>query len=85
VSLFTHGVFSNVVTVYGWAIEIAIAAAVIYVPAFQRADAFQTADLGGVFWTPHFIYGAYIFAYNEGIKWFVRNRPQSWVAQNLGW
>ena len=85
VSIFTHGLFSNVVTVYGFFIEIAIAAAVIYVPAFQTVDAFQTADLSGVFWTPHFIYAGYIFAYNEAVKYFVRTRPQSWVARYLGW
>jgi hypothetical protein len=27
----------------------------------------------------------YIFMYNESIKWFVRNRPQSRVARWLGW
>lgn len=85
VSLFTHGVFSNIVTVYGWVLEIAIAAAVIYVPVFQTQDAFQTANLPGIFWTPHLIYAVYIFAYNETVKWFVRARPTSWVARYLGW
>jgi hypothetical protein len=84
-SIFTHGLFSNVVTVYGGVCEIAIACAVIYVPAFQREDAFQTADLGGVFWLPHFIYAGYIFGYNEAVKWAVRNRPGGWVATHLGW
>ena len=84
-SLFSHGVFSNVVTFYGFFMEIAIAAAVIYVPAFQRQDAFQTADLAGVFWTPHFIYAGWIFGYNEAVKYFVRTKPDSWVARYLGW
>jgi hypothetical protein len=84
-SIFTHGLFSNVVTVYGGVCEIAIACAVIYIPAFQREDAFQTADLSGVFWLPHFIYAGYIFGYNEAVKWAVRNRPGGWVATHLAW
>ena len=63
----------------------AVAAGVIYIPAFQRPSAFQTADLGGIFWTPHFIYAGFIFGYNEAVKYCVRNYTQGWVAVNLGW
>ena len=84
-SIYSHGLLSNVVTIYGGATEIAIACAVIYIPAFQKPDAFQTADLRGYFWLPHFVYMFYIFGYNETVKWFARNRPQSFVARNMAW
>lgn len=29
--------------------------------------------------------GGYIFAFNEGMKWCVRNRPDSFVARYLSW
>ena len=85
VSIFTHGIFSNAVTVYGVVAEVAIACAVIYIPAFQSTDAFQTRSLHGTFWLPHFIYAGYIFGYNEAVKWFIRNRPHGKVAQLLAW
>jgi hypothetical protein len=84
-SIFTHGLFSNVVTIYGAVAEVCIMCGVIYIPIFQSVDAFQTRDLRGVFWLPQFTYAGYIFAYNEAVKWAVRNRPGSWVATYLAW
>jgi sodium/potassium-transporting ATPase subunit alpha len=84
-SCFTHGLFSNVVTLYGGVTEIAIACAVIYVPVLQRSNAFQTRDLHGEFWLPQLAFALYIFAYNEGVKWCVRHRPAGWVATRLSW
>ncbi len=84
-SIFKHGLFSNVVTVYGAVAEIAIMCCVIYIPVFQTVTAFQTVDLHGVFWLPQFVYAGFIFSYNESVKWAVRNKPNSWVARNLGW
>lgn len=85
VSLFQQGVFSNVVTIYGAVTAVGIMVGVIYIPAFHIADAFQTMQLRGWFWLPHFAYGIYILSYNEFVKWFVRNRPHSFVAQYMGW
>jgi sodium/potassium-transporting ATPase subunit alpha len=84
-SIFSHGLFSNVVMLYGGVTEIAIMCAVIYVPVFQRMDAFQTRDLLGVYWLPQFAYAGFIFAYNEGVKWAVRAMPRGWVARHLSW
>jgi hypothetical protein len=52
---------------------------------FHRPQAFRTAALSPLFWAPHFAFGVYIFAYNESVKWAVRNRPRSWVARHLAW
>jgi sodium/potassium-transporting ATPase subunit alpha len=84
-SIFTHGLFTNVVTIYGAVAAVAIMCAVIYIPVFHSINAFQTRNLGGMFWLPQFIYMGYIFGYNEFVKYFVRNRPGGWVAENLGW
>ena len=62
-----------------------IAAFVVYLPAFHRPTAFQTAAMRPLLWTPHFAFALYIFSFNEGVKWCIRNRPGSWVARNLGW
>ena len=85
VSIFTHGITGNIVTIYGAVAEIAIACAVVYIPAFNQANAFQTLPVHGIFWLPHFIFMAFIFSYNETVKWYVRNQPQSRVARWLGW
>jgi magnesium-transporting ATPase (P-type) len=84
-SIFKHGLFTNVVAIYGALASIFIACLVIYVPVFHRSDAFQTGSLKPLFWTPHFVFAVYIFALNEGIKWAARNRPDSWVARYLAW
>ena len=80
-----HGLFANVVAVYGAIAEVAIAALVVYLPAFHRGTAFQTAALRPLLWTPHFAFAVYIFVYNEGVKRAIRRRPDSWVATHLGW
>lgn len=67
-SIFKQGLFTNVVTMYGVGCEVAIMAAVIYIPAFQNASAFQTYPLHGIYWLPHLIYLGWIFSYNETVK-----------------
>ena len=83
--MFTHGLLSNVVTIYGCLTEIGIVVAVIYIPAFHAVDSFQTQSLHGVFWLPHLIYGVYITAYNELIKYLIRKDPNGKVAQYFSW
>ena len=85
VSIFKHGLFSNVVTLQGVLVEVALVVGVVYIPAFHTPNAFQTTQMRGWFWLPHLAYGIYITLYNETIKWFVRNRPDSWVAKAGGW
>lgn len=54
VSIVSHGLFTNVVTIYGVIAEVAIAVGVVYIPAFhssQNTDSFQTAFLPGIYWT----------------------------------
>ncbi len=85
VSILTQGLLSNIVCIYAVVAELAIMAAVIYIPIFQKPDAFQTRQLNGFYWLPHFVYCGYIFTYNEGVKYCVRNHPQGWVARFLGW
>ena len=84
-SIFRHGLFSNVVTVYGALSAIFVACFVVYLPPFHRPNAFQTTALSALLWVPHFVFGAYIFTYNEAVKWAVRHRPRSWAARRLGW
>jgi magnesium-transporting ATPase (P-type) len=84
-SIFTHGLFANVVSIYGALAAVFIACLVVYVPVFHRPTAFETGSLGALFWTPHLAFGVYIFALNEWLKWTARNRPESWVARRLAW
>jgi len=84
-SIFVHGLFSNIVTVWGVMAELAIAVFIVYLPAFHAAEAFQTASLRALLWTPHLAFALYIFAYNETVKWAARRRPEGWVATRLQW
>jgi hypothetical protein len=36
---------------------------------FQHENAFASANVRGEQWLPHFVYAAFIFTYNEGVKW----------------
>ena len=76
-SIFVHGLFTNVVTLYGVVAEVAIMCAVIYIPAFHATSAFQTFPLHGIFWLPHFIFLGWIFGYNELTKHLIRTRPNA--------
>jgi hypothetical protein len=39
----------------------------------------------GYFWLPQLASFFFLFGYNETVKWFIRNRPASWVAKHLQW
>jgi sodium/potassium-transporting ATPase subunit alpha len=84
-SIFKHGLFTNVVTLYGVVAEVAIMAAVIYIPAFHATSAFQTYSLHGTFWLPHFIYVGWIFGYNEITKYLIRSRPNAPWIRFIAW
>jgi magnesium-transporting ATPase (P-type) len=84
-SIFSHGLFANLATLYGCVAELAIACFVVYLPAFHNPQAFQTAALKPLLWAPQFAFGAFIFAYNEAVKACVRRRPHGWVARYLQW
>jgi sodium/potassium-transporting ATPase subunit alpha len=84
-SAFTHGVRSNKVAIYGTAFAILYMVGVIYIPAFHVHDAFQTAFLHGYFWLPQLASCLFLFAYNETVKYFIRNAPRGFVAKNFGW
>jgi sodium/potassium-transporting ATPase subunit alpha len=83
-SIFTHGC-GNIVSIFGCTAAIGIMVAVVYIPAFQVPSAFASWDLHGLYYAPQFIFLAYITTYNETVKWFVRNRPKSWIARYFGW
>ena len=84
-SIFKHGLFANVVSIYGAGASVAIACLLVYVPVFHRPTAFETGSLHPLFWTPHFAFCVYIFTLNEGLKWMVRHRPDSFVARRFAW
>jgi sodium/potassium-transporting ATPase subunit alpha len=76
---------SNPATIYGCVAAVAIACFVIFLPAFHSPQAFQSASVKPVLWTPQFAFAAFITVYNELVKRTVRRRPISWVARNLQW
>lgn len=84
-SVFTRGIFSNVVTSYGAALAVLIAVVIVYVPELHHEDAFATTDPRPEIWLPHLAYAGFTFGYNECVKWCARRRPASWIARNLSW
>jgi sodium/potassium-transporting ATPase subunit alpha len=83
VSVFTHGLFGNLITIWGGVFALFIAAFFVYIPGVQAI--FFTGTLDGALWTCSIAYGAYILLYTEGAKWQLRKNPEGFVAKWLAW
>ena len=83
VPLRRHGVFRNLVTVYGLLVSVAVMLLVIYVPGLQPI--FTTAALGGIGWVPQLGFALLMFPYTEFSKRVARADPHGWWARNVQW
>ena len=83
VSLRTHGLLSNPVTIGGVFCALFVAIFFIYVPGVQAY--FFTNTLGGLIWLCSLVFGAFIFIYSEAVKAECRRHPEGWVATQLNW
>ena len=83
VSIWSHGLLSNPVTLGGVACALALAVFFIYVPGVQVY--FFTNALMGAIWLCSLIYAVFIFAYSEWVKLQSRQHPDGWAATQLNW
>jgi sodium/potassium-transporting ATPase subunit alpha len=83
VSIFKHGPFKNRKTVYGLMVSFTIAAVIVFVPKVD--DVFGAAPPPGLCWIPFAVFGLWVVAYTEWIKWRAREAPKGWVARHLVW
>jgi hypothetical protein len=83
VSIFTHGLLDNVVTLAGVAMSLTTACVFTYIPGLQPF--FFTNTLAGPIWACSLVYGAYMIIYTEYVKFASRTNPSGWVAKNLAW
>jgi magnesium-transporting ATPase (P-type) len=82
-SIFTHGLFGNMVMNYGAIIELTLIMFVVFVPFSQPF--FGTKQFLPILWILPLAPFVLIFSRNELVRYMARNYPDSWVAQNLNW
>lgn len=83
VSVFTHGLLDNMVTIYGTAVSVLILLVVIFIPGLNTI--MYTLSFPGAVWTVNLIYLLYIGVFTEWIKYQSRTDPNGWVSRNLCW
>jgi magnesium-transporting ATPase (P-type) len=82
-SIFTHGIFRNIVTLYGVSVSVAVMVLIVYAPFLQRI--FGTATLPGIGWVPQIGALAFYLPWTEFTKRQVRDNPNGWWARNVAW
>jgi magnesium-transporting ATPase (P-type) len=84
VSLFTHGVFSNVYTNIGVVVAVLLGCFIVYTPGVRdltgAADPYGLGVIYGLIFTAW-----YLVSWTEGRKWFTRTYPEHWVNGYLAW
>lgn len=83
VSLASHGVADNSVTIFGVTVAILIMVILVFVPGLSPI--FFTGALGGPVWPVTLIYGAWMLAFTEAVKWAARTDPHGFVARHVAW
>jgi len=81
ISIFRHGVFNNIVLLYGVTIEICLMVLIIFVPSSHTI--FQSNDFPGEFWPILFLSWFSFFVLHEGAKWLKRTYPQNKYISKL--
>jgi len=83
-SIFSHGIFSNHITVYGTIIQVAILMIIIFVPYLQPF--FNTYNLPSVFWTPIIGSIGCMWIWGEGRRYLFRTLPKRhWFYKTFYW
>jgi magnesium-transporting ATPase (P-type) len=83
VSIFKHGIFRNLVTVWGVCISIPVMVIIVYMPFLQGI--FSTANMVGIGWVAQLGFLLVFVPYTEYTKALARRDPDGWVAQHLCW
>jgi magnesium-transporting ATPase (P-type) len=84
ISIFTHGIFINRLTLYGVAIGLVLVVFFSYVPGVQGV--IGSATVGWIPWVCALGAGAVLWLYNEGSKWVFRKLgPESRLVRALAW
>lgn len=84
ISVFTHGIFRNRLTLYGVAVGLALVVFFSYVPGVQGVVGSGT--VGWIPWVCGIGGGAVLWLYNEGSQWFFRRAgPENRIVRSLAW
>jgi hypothetical protein len=84
VSIFEHGVFTNVYTNWGVLMALLLGFSVVYFPPFQYFDGSGGAVLGYVLEVTAGCFFA-LWAWSEIRKYIVRTYPETFMAYLLRW
>jgi magnesium-transporting ATPase (P-type) len=83
VSIFEHGFFSNLATVWGVSISIPVMVLIVYAPFLQGI--FSTANMVGIGWVPQLGFLLLFVPYTEYSKYLARKDPDGWWATHMQW
>ncbi len=83
VSIFEHGLFRNLITVWGTTISITVMIIAVYAPFLQGI--FSTANMVGIGWVAQLGFPLVFVPYTELVKKLAREDPDGWVATHLCW
>jgi sodium/potassium-transporting ATPase subunit alpha len=84
ISVFTHGIFKNRLTLYGVAMGLAWVVLFSYVPGVQGV--IGSATVGWIPWVCAICAGVVLWLYNEGSKWFFKKAgPNNRLVRALAW
>jgi sodium/potassium-transporting ATPase subunit alpha len=81
-SVFTHGLFHNMMMNFGVIIELAIIIIVVFAPVHSF---FHNGEFPGIYWLVVLVGWAGIFLLNEPRKWAIRNYPNNAFVKLVSW
>jgi len=84
-SIFTHGIFTNVVTDYGIGVELCLIVIFIFVPVISSDVMTFSGKLPKSLWFLFLLGWGTLFLFIEGFKWAKRNGKGGWIINALGY
>lgn len=84
VSIFEHGIFTNMTTNIGVLIALALGLALVYAPFLQYVDGAADPSIVLILIVTAYTFFA-IWGFAEGRKWYIRSYPDSFVTRCLRW
>jgi len=78
-----HGIFRNELTLYGVIIELCLILLIVFPPSSHTI--LTSEPFPPRFWALLVVGPFLLLCWQEGRKWYVRRRPNSWIAKNVNW
>jgi sodium/potassium-transporting ATPase subunit alpha len=83
VPLLRHGPFRNSITLWGVGLELCLILLIIFSPSSHQL--LTSEPFPPRFWALTLVAPALLLIWQEGRKWYVMKRPNSWIAKKVHW